>query len=130
LGHQRPINVLVVDDDAGIRTLLNAYLSLNGCHVVEKQDGREALEHIEKTGCSGRDVIVTDIVMPGMDGVALATWALLKCPGVKVVLMSGQADTESINLEAPDHQWMFVPKPFIPRVVVNAIHQLLDFPLV
>ncbi len=122
---KRTQTVLLVDDDPGIRLLLTAYLSKYGFRIIEKKNGREALEYIVENGCSKPDVVVTDIQMPEMDGVALATWLLTNCPTVGVVLMSGYADVQQINYENPDHNWMFVPKPFLPGVI-DAINTVLQ----
>jgi Response regulator receiver domain len=72
--------ILIVDDEPGVRSLLKSCLSNNGFHVVGRENGREALEYIENSGHCIPDVVVTDVQMPEMDGVTLATWLVKKYP--------------------------------------------------
>lgn len=69
---REPHTALVVDDDRGTRAMLRLVLELEGWKVVEAEDGQRALETLGPNG-SGVDVVITDIEMPGMDGVELAT---------------------------------------------------------
>src|SRR5690349_8612062 len=106
---RKPRTILVVDDEPQIRKLLNVSLSMHGFHVIEKENGRAAWEHIEQNECSGLDVIVTDVAMPELDGLALASRVVERCPHIPVVLMSAHANTPTVQLAAPSHIWMFVP---------------------
>jgi two-component system cell cycle response regulator CpdR len=78
--------ILIADDDAATCDLLRRALEAEGHKVVTASDGTEALENI---GASGLALLITDVQMPGMDGIALAKAALAKAPGLRVILMSG-----------------------------------------
>jgi CheY-like chemotaxis protein len=77
--------VLVADDDLGIRTSLAEVLAAQGCRVETAADGAEALRRIE----SGQfDVVVSDVVMPNMDGYALFTAVRHRFPDLPIVMMT------------------------------------------
>lgn len=78
--------ILLADDDATTRAFIERALLSDGHAVQPVQDGAEALEAIL---ASGADVLVTDIEMPGLDGIQLAQKAIAANPGLKVLLMSG-----------------------------------------
>jgi CheY-like chemotaxis protein/anti-sigma regulatory factor (Ser/Thr protein kinase) len=81
-----PQRVLVVDDDAGVRDVLVAYLTGDGHTVVTAADGREGLERVR----GGRfDVILTDMAIPELTGDQLARAAKQIAPGIPVVLVTG-----------------------------------------
>lgn len=81
--------ILLADDDKGARDLVRRALELDGHKVVTADDGSEA-----QSLCSsgGFDLLVTDVQMPGLDGIALAKDAVARHPGIRVVLMSAYAD--------------------------------------
>jgi len=82
-------SILLADDDAATRDLVRRALESEGHVVCAVPDGAEAMERLEDSGTL--DLLVTDIEMPGVDGIALATAALGGQAGLKVVLMSGYA---------------------------------------
>jgi CheY-like chemotaxis protein len=116
---------LVVDDDPPIRSLVKTVLTKHGFDVIEAHDGQHALSLLkEGEGRQCVDVLIADIVMPGgVDGVTVAETFLRECPFTRVVLMSGYNDVGSINLES-NGRWQFVPKPFLPRSLVQAIQEI------
>ena len=79
--------VLLADDDATARELVQRALLGDGHHVVVAQDGSEALSTLA-TG-EPIDVLVSDVQMPGIDGIELASRLLQTRPGVRILLMSG-----------------------------------------
>ncbi len=114
-----------MDDDPPIRSLVRTVLTEHGFEVIEAHDGLHALSWLKKEeGHQCVDVLITDVVMPGgVDGVTVAETFLRECPLTRVVLMSGYSDVGSINLES-NGRWLFVPKPFLPRNLVQAIQEL------
>lgn len=81
--------ILIADDDAATRDLLRRALETEGHKVTTASDGSEALDQV---GTAGLALLITDVQMPGMDGVELAKAALAKAPGLRIILMSGFTD--------------------------------------
>lgn len=79
--------ILLADDDAMVRDLFERVLSAGGHEVLIAQDGQEALGRAEASGPF--HVLVTDVHMPGIDGISLAKALSAKQPGLKILLMSG-----------------------------------------
>lgn len=90
-GPSHMMTVLVAEDEAGIRSPLRRLLSALGYRVLDASDGPAALEVANRH--SGRiHLLLTDILMPGMNGGELARRLLLVRPGMRVVFMSGYSD--------------------------------------
>jgi len=89
------LRVLVVDDEARVRTVTARLLALRGHAVVEAGSGAQALERLAEASAADApfDALVTDFGMPGMDGLALAAHAAARWPRLPVVLLTG--DTEA-----------------------------------
>jgi two-component system, cell cycle response regulator CpdR len=83
--------VLVVDDEEGIRALVARGISLDGHEVEMASDGAEALDIIQ-AGNGAFDLLLTDIRMPLMDGIALALAAKRDFPALTILLMTGYAE--------------------------------------
>jgi signal transduction histidine kinase/DNA-binding response OmpR family regulator len=84
-------SVLLIDDDASVRTIVAEQLIEMGCRVEIAADGPSALAHLEKSP-DEYDVLLTDLAMPGMNGVETIKRALTINPSQRVVLMTGYAD--------------------------------------
>jgi two-component system cell cycle response regulator CpdR len=83
--------ILIAEDEEPVRALVRRALAEDGHHVAAVADGAEALDALKREG--GRfDLIVTDIKMPVMDGIALALAAARDFPDLPIVLMTGYAD--------------------------------------
>jgi CheY-like chemotaxis protein len=90
--------VLLVDDEAPVRTATGELLRDLGYHVVEKESGRAALDFL---GEHAVDFLVTDHLMPGMRGTDLVRAVRERHPHVKALIVSGYADLESISPDLP-----------------------------
>ncbi|HSR53689.1 MAG TPA: response regulator, partial [Acidobacteriota bacterium] len=117
--------ILVVEDDDGIRELIGAVLEKKGYRFLGADQGTKALEIVE--GHEGRiDLLLTDVVMPGMNGKELARRLSSSMPGLKVIFMSGYTE-DAIDrhgvLEPGTH---FLQKPFKPPALVSLIREILD----
>lgn len=119
------LTVLVVDDDPLMLRMLCVVLRRSGYEVVDAACAAEALR-IAEDGVQFQ-LVVTDLMMPGMSGVDL--WHRLKSlrPAVPVLLISGGSptdlETHVVPLELP-----FLPKPFKPDEIVQAIERLIGAP--
>jgi two-component system, cell cycle sensor histidine kinase and response regulator CckA len=117
--------VLLVEDMAPLRHALAALLADAGLEVKSAQSGQQALEILRRS--SKVDVVLTDVVMPGMDGFELARTLANSGSRAPVVFMSGYADTtllEKIDREFPGHT--LVKKPFERRDLLEAMRVALD----
>ena len=82
--------ILLADDDAATRALIERALGVDGHVVTSTQDGAEALERLEASGAF--DLLISDVQMPAVDGIALAEKGLAAQPKLKVILISGFVD--------------------------------------
>ena len=83
--------ILLADDDAATRDLVQRALATDGHTVTPTQDGAEALEKLRE-GPADFDLLITDVQMPGLDGIALAEASVAINTKLRVILMSGFAD--------------------------------------
>ena len=82
-----PSHILIVEDDTFMREGLSRILRRSGFHTSMAEDGAAALAHLESDGVP--DLILSDLVMPGMGGLTLADRAHQLCPGIRILLVSG-----------------------------------------
>lgn len=103
--------VLIADDEEPVRSLIARALQLDGHATATAQDGAEALD-ILNSGAEVFDLLLTDIKMPIMDGIALALAAARDFPGLTILLMTGFADQRerASGLNAIVHD--VITKPF------------------
>ena len=116
------LRVLVVDDEEGMRQLVRRCLA-DGCHVVDASSGAEALALVAD-GCA-IDVLVTDEMMPEMEGHELARRFRAQNPDLKVLYLTGYADR---LFDAKDQMWeseAYLEKPFTRDGLRQAIAQVV-----
>jgi CheY-like chemotaxis protein len=115
--------ILLAEDDAAARDLVQRALGLDGHEVVVTQDGLEALEQLQ--GAGRIDLLITDVQMPGLDGISLVEKALGAHPKLRVVLMSGFAG----ELDRADHLKSriarIITKPFTLEQIRAAVRSAL-----
>jgi two-component system cell cycle sensor histidine kinase/response regulator CckA len=116
-------HILLVDDEAPLRRLAAAALERAGHRVTQAQDGDTALEMIE--GGLEPGAMVSDIAMPGLDGVALARAVRVCRPGLPVVLVSGYAEA-ALGANFAQDGFVFLSKPYRPAQLLEAISELPD----
>jgi CheY-like chemotaxis protein len=116
--------VLVADDEESMRTLVARAIAMDGHEVVTAQDGAEALEILMREE-GAFDLLLTDIQMPVMDGIALALSAARDFPRLTILLMTGFADQRerASNLSALVHD--VVTKPFSVGDIRTAVADAL-----
>jgi len=116
--------VLITDDEESMRMLVARAIGMDGHSIVTAQDGAEALEILTRE--DGRfDLLLSDIQMPVMDGIALALSAARDFPQVTILLMTGFADQRerAHGLEALIYD--VVPKPFSLDVLLAKVADAL-----
>jgi two-component system, cell cycle sensor histidine kinase and response regulator CckA len=94
-----PAAILVVDDEEPVNRVVTRYLTHIGYTVLSATSGEDALAIVRRR-LPPIDLVLSDVVMPGMDGTELASLVLAECPGPAVVLMTGQwaEDIERVNV--------------------------------
>ena len=116
--------ILLVEDEEGLRALNARGLASRGYTVLEAGNGVEAIDVLEKT--NGRvDLVVSDVVMPEMDGPTLLKELRSRDPGLKIIFVSGYAeDAFQKHLPEPG-QYAFLPKPFTLKQLVAAVKETM-----
>ncbi|HEY3547883.1 MAG TPA: PAS domain S-box protein [Propionicimonas sp.] len=121
-GHER---ILLVEDDPAIRGYAARVLQDQGYGVVVAAAPAEALA-LPPSEISCIDLLVTDVVMPGMSGIHLAEAVRAVCPGVRVLWMSGYAEQSARRRLTEEPTTAFIPKPFTSAILATAVRDLLD----
>jgi PAS domain S-box-containing protein len=119
--------VLVVEDDEAVRRLVKRVLRERGYQVLEACDGIEAMRLCESHPAS-IDVVLTDVVMPGMTGGDVSRAIARVRPAAKVLYMSGHAEDVVARQVLTAARAPFLPKPFTPELLVRAMDDLLAPP--
>ena len=112
--------ILVVDDEVGLTELLNEILSKHGYRVFTAQNAATALEILKNDSV---DLLISDIVMPDMDGYMLASIVKEKYPNIKILLASGFADNKQ---QVDDSSWRILQKPYKSKTVMEIIRKLFS----
>jgi PAS domain S-box-containing protein len=119
--------ILLVEDDPSVREMTTKVLARAGYDVIAVPDATHAMEMIEKLA-DPPDVLVTDVVMPGMSGIALAEEIFSRYPALGVVLLSGYT-AETLDLtRAMDRGAAFVEKPVTVSELLAAIRRVQPKP--
>jgi len=116
------LRVLLVEDDTAIRTIFDKALQRRGLLVVAAASADPALEHLASD--QPFDILVSDVMMPGVDGVELAARARLMRPGIPTVLISGYAELP-LHRAADNQGVNFLSKPFSLAELMDAIADVI-----
>jgi two-component system cell cycle sensor histidine kinase/response regulator CckA len=115
--------ILLVEDEEGLRALNARGLTSRGYTVLEAGNGVEAIEVLEKQGSV--DLVVSDVVMPEMDGPTLLKELRQRNPNVKVIFVSGYAE-EAFQKNLPEQeQYEFLAKPFTLKQLVSKVKETM-----
>jgi signal transduction histidine kinase len=116
----RALDVLLVEDDADLRKVVAQGLRRHGLQVIEAEDGEQALELVE-SGKAEVEVVVTDLVMPGLDGGELFTRLRTSRPHLRGVFTSGHRHREPV---AAGQGVSWLPKPFSIAALARLVREL------
>ena len=116
--------ILLVEDDAAIRDLARRVLQMQGYIVLEARNGQEALQAADFPATV--HLLLTDVVMPGESGAALAKQLALSRPGLKTLYMSGYTDNAIAHHGILDPGIAFLQKPFSPGELARQVRAVLD----
>jgi len=117
--------LLLAEDEAAVRRSAREFLSLQGYIVLEAKDGTDALA-IAREYNGPIHLMISDVVMPQMGGAKLAGELALERPDMKVLFVSGYAETTVQRHGAIDVTTRFLQKPFSLRTLAHKIREVLD----
>jgi two-component system, cell cycle sensor histidine kinase and response regulator CckA len=120
-------SVLVVEDDPLVREVTARALRSGGYRVLLADGGADALQVVAREGAALR-LVVTDVVMPGLDGKTLADELVRRLPGVRVLFVSGYTRDVISHHGVLDSGIEFLPKPFTSSALLARVRGLLDRP--
>jgi len=126
--HARFGIILVVDDQESVRALLRRQLSGRGHTVLETGDGAEAL-HLVRRRNGAVDLILSDVVMPQMNGTELATRIGVEFPNIPVILMSAFAPAGVARVGLGERIVPVLLKPFDPDQLTDLVELALQYPV-
>ena len=124
--HSADETVLVAEDEDGVRQLAVESLQRRGYRVLSAASGEEALK-VAAAHQGTINLLLSDVVMPGMKGPELADRLRQLRPGIRVLLMSGYAADVVTPSDLGDAS--LLPKPFSPSVLGKAVRSILEVPL-
>ncbi len=116
-------NILVVDDELALLNLTCEILELHGFNVSAAESAGKALEILEREPV---DLLISDVIMPEMDGYQLADIVKGKYPDIKIQLISGFTDDRNMDVVDQSFQQNLLLKPFNSQALLQRIHELLN----
>ncbi|OQW31505.1 MAG: histidine kinase [Nitrospira sp. SG-bin1] len=117
-------SILIVDDDAAIRTLLRTILEADGHHIREAENGQIGLALYRE---APTDLVITDILMPERDGMEVTLALTQEFLDAKVIAITGATgDQNFLNVAKLFGARRVIPKPFTPDVIRRAVRFTLD----
>ncbi len=120
--------ILVVDDEPEVRKLVGAMVSRYGFNVLTADSGEHAISLFTKR-MNEIDLLLTDVVAPGMSGPMLADKLVEKKPGLKVLFMSGYDQTQVVQVYVVEKGHALLPKPFTLEELGRKVEEVLGEPL-
>ncbi len=121
-GHE---TVLIAEDDRAVREVVAETLAQRGYAVLRASDSQMALE-LARSAAGGVDLLLTDIVMPGMTGRELAQALAVEHPGLRVLYMSGYTDDAVVRHGVLEEGVPFLQKPFTTDALALKVREVLD----
>ena len=125
MGNKGSETVLVVDDDPMVLGFIEAEISQHGYRAILASSAEEALHKAENQRI---DLLLTDVMMPGMNGVELAQELIVTNPETKVLFMSGYVAPTVAPRGIPENGYSYVQKPFAPDSLVDTMRSVLNTP--
>lgn len=116
--------ILLVEDEDAVRLFGTRALRNKGYRVIEARSGEQALDVLRRD--EAIDVLISDVVMPGMDGVTLARLVRMERPAIKVILISGYSEDVARNGIDASEGIHFLPKPFSLKQLAGAVKTVME----
>jgi PAS domain S-box-containing protein len=118
--------LLIVEDDPSVCELVRSVLDSHGYTVITAALPREAEILLTRPDCRPVDLMVSDVVMPGLSGTELASRLTTRNPRMKVLFMSGYIDDAIVRAGIEEKEVAFLHKPFAPMTLVRKVREVLD----
>lgn len=118
--------ILVVEDDEIVRNMISSVLNTFGYSVLNEKNGEETLRLVNKNPNKTIDLMITDVIMPGMSGRDLAENLKFKKPNMKILYISGYTDNAIVHHGILDSSIPFLQKPFTINDICKKIREVLD----
>jgi two-component system cell cycle sensor histidine kinase/response regulator CckA len=112
--------VLLVEDEDAVRSFASRALATRGYKVLEAASGAEALEVMDREN-GHIDLVVSDVVMPEMDGPTLLRHLRQRNPNIRIIFMSGYAEEAFRKNLGADENFVFLPKPFTLKKLAETV---------
>jgi signal transduction histidine kinase/ligand-binding sensor domain-containing protein/CheY-like chemotaxis protein len=120
--------ILVVEDQPSVRSLVRESLERQGYHVLEASNGNEALQ-VYQTNRAAIQLLITDVIMPGMDGGELAGRIRSSNAAMKIIFISGYSDSLVGPMELRIGSGAdYIQKPFAPQLLIEKVREMLISP--
>ena len=116
--------VLLVEDEDAVRTFSQRALTNKGYEVLCAEHGEAALALFEQEENKNIDLLITDVVMPGIDGPTVANKIREECPNLKIIFVSGYTE-DKLKDHMDDNTW-FLPKPFTLKGLAAKVKEVLE----
>jgi len=123
----KPKAILVVDDDVSVLTVVKCMLESGDYKVLQANSAIVALR-IANDNEVAIDLLITDVIMPDMQGPDLAEGMLALRPELKVLFMSGYTDSDVVRIKVLDRNLGFLAKPFAPDGLLETVERILAMP--
>ncbi len=124
-GYATDRTILLVEDDEPLRKLVSQILERTGYTVVSASNGEEALRLFDSPEHTEIDLLVSDVVMPGIGGKVLAEKLQARLPGLKVLFISGYPDEAVVHHGVLDEGVAYLQKPFSPKAFIQKVQEIL-----
>jgi len=119
--------ILVVDDDLSVLTVVKCMLESSDYNVLLANNAEVAMRMAERDDLS-IDLLLSDVVMPDVNGPELAKQIQAIRPGLKVLFMSGYTDSDVVRVKVLEHSLGFLPKPFTSDSLLETVQRVLIAP--
>ena len=118
-------HILLVEDEDAVRSVAARVLLNQGYTVIQARNGEEALDLLSELG-DGIDLVLTDVVMPDMGGLALAEKLKATKPELRLLYMSGYSEADKLQPGMNNFQFPFLQKPFSAESLIVKVREVLD----
>lgn len=122
-----PKTILVVDDEISVLTVIKCMLESGDYNVLFANSADAALR-IASNQDVAIDLLITDVIMPDMQGPDLAKAILALRPELQVLFVSGYSDSDVVRIKVLNHSLSFLPKPFTPDGLLETVERIVNGP--